>query len=81
MERSSVTLRWHVAQPGASPAPEWLQSGGPGVLAPVQAVEHKVLAPVFYERARRLWAATESLAIGYGGDAFVSAATGLARYR
>jgi hypothetical protein len=31
------------------------------------------------ERARRLWAATESRAIGYGGDALVSAATGLAR--
>ena len=31
------------------------------------------------ERARRLWAAAESRAIGYGGDALVSAATGLAR--
>ena len=31
------------------------------------------------ERARRLWAATESRAIGYGGDALVSAATGIAR--
>lgn len=30
-------------------------------------------------RARRLWAAAESIAIGYGGDALVSAATGLAR--
>ena len=29
--------------------------------------------------ARRLWAAAESLAIGYGGDALVSAATGLSR--
>lgn len=38
-----------------------------------------VVAPVLHERARRLWAATESLAIGYGGDAVVSAATGLAR--
>ena len=28
---------------------------------------------------RRLWAAAESIAIGYGGDALVSAATGLAR--
>jgi hypothetical protein len=34
---------------------------------------------VLDERARRLWAATESRAIGYGGDALVSAATGLAR--
>jgi hypothetical protein len=37
------------------------------------------IGPVLNERARRLWAATESLAIGYGGDALVSAATGLAR--
>ena len=37
------------------------------------------LAPVLDERARRLWAAAESAAIGYGGDALVSAATGLAR--
>ncbi len=37
------------------------------------------IAPVLDERARRLWAATESRAIGYGGDALVSAATGLAR--
>jgi hypothetical protein len=38
-----------------------------------------VVAPVLSERGRRLWAATESRAIGYGGDALVSAATGLAR--
>lgn len=31
------------------------------------------------ERARRLWAAAESRAIGYGGDSLVSAATGLSR--
>ncbi len=31
------------------------------------------------ERGRRIWAATESRAIGYGGDALVSAATGLSR--
>lgn len=37
------------------------------------------MAPVLDERGRRLWAATESRAIGYGGDALVSAATGLAR--
>ena len=37
-----------------------------------------VMAPVLNERARRLWAAAESIAIGYGGDALVSAATGLA---
>ena len=38
-----------------------------------------VMAPVLDERARRLWAAAESVAIGYGGDALVSDATGLAR--
>ncbi len=37
------------------------------------------MAPVLDERARRLWAAAESMMIGYGGDALVSAATGLAR--
>src|SRR3954470_3532351 len=37
------------------------------------------MAPVLNERARRLWAAAESIAIGYGGDALVSSATGLAR--
>ena len=31
------------------------------------------------ERGRRVWAATESCAIGYGGDALVSRATGIAR--
>ena len=37
------------------------------------------MAPVLDELSRRRWAAAESLAIGYGGDALVSAATGLAR--
>ena len=41
--------------------------------------KYVVMAPVLDERARRLWAAAESVAIGYGGDALVSAATGLAR--
>jgi hypothetical protein len=41
--------------------------------------KYAVVAPVLNERARRLWAASESRAIGYGGDALVSAATGLAR--
>jgi hypothetical protein len=41
--------------------------------------KYAVLAPVLDERARRLWAATEAAAIGYGGEALVSAATGLAR--
>jgi hypothetical protein len=38
-----------------------------------------VMAPLLDERSRRLWAAAESVAIGYGGDALVSSATGLAR--
>ena len=37
------------------------------------------VAPVLDELSRRRWAAAESLAIGYGGDALVSSATGLAR--
>lgn len=41
--------------------------------------KYAVVAPLLNERARRLWAAAESQAIGYGGDALVSAATGLAR--
>ena len=41
--------------------------------------KYAAIAPVLDERARRLWAATESRAIGFGGDALVSAATGLAR--
>lgn len=41
--------------------------------------KYAIVAPVLDERARRWWAATESRAIGYGGDALVSAATGLAR--
>jgi hypothetical protein len=41
--------------------------------------KYAAVSPVLDERARRLWAAAESRAIGYGGDAVVSAATGLAR--
>ena len=37
------------------------------------------MAPLLDERAQRLRAAAESVAIGYGGDALVLAATGLAR--
>ena len=37
------------------------------------------VSSVLDERGRRLWAAAESRVIGYGGDAVVSAATGLAR--
>jgi Rhodopirellula transposase DDE domain len=42
-------------------------------------MKYAAVAPALDERARRLWAAAESRAIGYGGDAIVSAATGLAR--
>ncbi len=41
--------------------------------------KYAAMAGLLDERARRLWAAAESRAIGYGGDAVVSAATGLAR--
>jgi hypothetical protein len=34
--------------------------------------------PVFTERSRRVWAATEAQAIGYGGIALVARATGMA---
>ena len=41
--------------------------------------KYAAVASALDERGRRLWAAAESRAIGYGGDAVVSAATGLAR--
>ena len=41
--------------------------------------KYAVVTPVLDERSRRRWAAAESRAIGYGGDAVVSSATGLAR--
>jgi hypothetical protein len=41
--------------------------------------KYAAIGPLLDERARRLWAATESKAIGFGGDALVSSATGLAR--
>ena len=37
------------------------------------------LKGILSERARRLWAATESRSIGYGGDALVASATGITR--
>jgi len=39
--------------------------------------KYAALSSLLNERARRLWAAAESIAIGYGGDALVSSATGL----
>ena len=41
--------------------------------------KYSAVSPVLDERSRRLWAASEAAAIGYGGDALVSSATGLAR--
>jgi hypothetical protein len=41
--------------------------------------KYAAIEGVLDERVRRLWAAAESRAIGYGGDALVSSATGLAR--
>jgi transposase len=41
--------------------------------------KYAAIGPVLDERGRRLWAAAESLSIGYGGDAVVSDATGISR--
>ena len=41
--------------------------------------KYSSLEPVLDERARRLWAATEARAIGWGGISQVSEATGLSR--
>jgi hypothetical protein len=41
--------------------------------------KYAVISALLDERGRRLWAAAESRSIGYGGDALVSSATGLAR--
>lgn len=41
--------------------------------------KYSAVSSALDERGRRLWAAAESRAIGYGGDSVVSAATGLAR--
>ena len=39
----------------------------------------KTLSPVLNEHARRLWAATEALALGHGGISAAARATGLSR--
>ncbi len=41
--------------------------------------KHAALRRVFTERSRRLWAATEARAMGYGGIALVARATGIPR--
>lgn len=48
-------------------------------LEEVLVAKYAVVSPALDERARRLWAAAESRAIGFGGDSLVSSATGLAR--
>ena len=41
--------------------------------------KHAALVPVFTERSRRLWAASEARALGHGGIGLVERATGIAR--
>ena len=41
--------------------------------------KHAALAPVFTERSRRLWAASEARALGHGGIGVVERATGISR--
>ena len=41
--------------------------------------KHAALAPVFTERSRRLWAATEARALGHGGIGVVERATRISR--
>jgi hypothetical protein len=41
--------------------------------------KYAALAPVFTERSRRLWAATEARALGHGGIGVVERATGISR--
>jgi Rhodopirellula transposase DDE domain len=41
--------------------------------------KYQAMAPVLDERARRHWAATEALDLGWGGVTWVAAATGLSR--
>lgn len=48
-------------------------------LETIIAVKFSAVVDALDERGRRLWAAAESAAIGYGGDSLVSDATGLSR--
>ena len=41
--------------------------------------KYEALSPVLNERSRRIWAATEAKALGWGGISLVSRATGLSR--
>ena len=49
--------------------------------AVVKQIEHKynALSPLLNERSRRLWAATEADALGYGGILALHRATGLSQ--
>lgn len=50
---------------------------GAGVSVATLRAKHAALSGVFTERSRRLWAATEARALGYGGIAEVARAKGL----
>jgi len=52
-----------------------------GDVGDLQAIrkKYRTLAPVLSARARRLWAASEAKAVGWGGVSLLAAATGLAR--
>ena len=39
--------------------------------------KYEILDPLLNERSRRIWAASEAMAIGWGGQALVSRATGI----
>ncbi|MFZ2445452.1 MAG: ISAzo13 family transposase [Syntrophobacteraceae bacterium] len=41
--------------------------------------KYQILAPVLDERSRRVWAAVEAEALGYGGQSIVAVATGISR--
>jgi hypothetical protein len=42
-------------------------------------IKYKHLTPLLNERSRRLWAATEAAALGYGGILALHRATGLSQ--
>jgi Rhodopirellula transposase DDE domain len=52
-----------------------------GVVGEAQAIrkKYKTVAPFLTERGRRIWAAAEARALGWGGTSLVATATGLAR--
>jgi hypothetical protein len=52
-----------------------------GVVGDLQAIrkKYKTVAPFLTERGRRIWAAAEARALGWGGTSLVATATGLAR--